>query len=71
MLLTLLYLVLAGLILWSFCYIIARLFRSFRGKGGCSQKHPADAANADAADRTPAKRATPPIPNPKTAAQPF
>lgn len=36
MLLTLLYLVLAGLILWSFCYIIARIVRSFRGKGGCS-----------------------------------
>ena len=27
---------LAGLILWSFCYIIARIVRSFRGKGGCS-----------------------------------
>ena len=37
MLLTLLYLVLAGLILWSFCYIIARIVRSFRGKGGCSE----------------------------------
>lgn len=36
MLLTLLYLVLAGLILWSFCYIIARIVRSSRGKGGCS-----------------------------------
>ncbi len=74
MLLTLLYLVLAGLILWSFCYIIARIVRSFRGKRRLflqRKKHPADAADADAADRTPAKRATPPVPNPKTAAQPF
>ena len=36
MLLTLLYLALAALILWSFYYIIARVVRSFRGKGGCS-----------------------------------
>ena len=36
MLLTLLYIALIALILWSVVYIIWRIVRSFRGKGGCS-----------------------------------
>ena len=36
MLLTLLYIALIALIIWSVVYIIWRIARSFRGKGGCS-----------------------------------
>lgn len=36
MLLALLYIALIALILWSVFYIIWRIVRSFRGKGGCS-----------------------------------
>lgn len=36
MLLTLLYIALIALIIWSVVYIICRVVRSFRGKGGCS-----------------------------------
>ena len=36
MLLTLLYIALIALIIWSVVYIIWRIVRSFCGKGGCS-----------------------------------